>query len=264
MTEAEWLSCSDPYQMLEFLQRRGSGRKFRLFTVACCRTICSLLLDKPPSRSTANQPFLLDHQRRIVEGAVKYLEIAERYADRLVESWEINNAYWNVLALLFWRRPRLEPWAFSLVAVLRATSTGMCYYGQAWEYNGDDRCECARDAVEYVAWAAASGGNADDLMAIHRIEAALIRCIFNPFRPIPVSPTCLTPTVIDLARATYDNRDMPSGRLDTERLAKLAEALEEAAYDYADIVGHLRSPGPHVRGCWGVDLLLGEGVWKCG
>jgi hypothetical protein len=26
-----------------------------------------------------------------------------------------------------------------------------------------------------------------------------------------------------------------------------------------DILAHLRSPGPHVRGCWAVDSLLGKG-----
>jgi hypothetical protein len=26
----------------------------------------------------------------------------------------------------------------------------------------------------------------------------------------------------------------------------------------ADILSHLRSPGPHVRGCWAVDLVLGK------
>jgi hypothetical protein len=37
----------------------------------------------------------------------------------------------------------------------------------------------------------------------------------------------------------------------------LADALEEAGCGDADLLGHLRSPGPHVRGCLAVDLLLG-------
>ena len=36
------------------------------------------------------------------------------------------------------------------------------------------------------------------------------------------------------------------------------EALENAGCDQADLLAHLRGPGPHVRGCWAVDLLLGK------
>jgi hypothetical protein len=38
----------------------------------------------------------------------------------------------------------------------------------------------------------------------------------------------------------------------------LADALEEAGCGSADLLSHLRAPGPHVRGCWAVDLLLGK------
>jgi hypothetical protein len=48
------------------------------------------------------------------------------------------------------------------------------------------------------------------------------------------------------------------GTLDPVRLAILADALEEAGCDNADILTHCRQSGPHVRGCWVVDLLLGR------
>lgn len=49
-----------------------------------------------------------------------------------------------------------------------------------------------------------------------------------------------------------------TGHLDPHRLDVLADALEEAGCENADILGHLRSPGPHYVGCWAVSLLSGN------
>ncbi len=38
----------------------------------------------------------------------------------------------------------------------------------------------------------------------------------------------------------------------------LADALEDAGCADADILAHCRGHGPHVRGCWVVDLVLGK------
>jgi hypothetical protein len=63
---------------------------------------------------------------------------------------------------------------------------------------------------------------------------------------------------VKLAQAVYDERELPSGHLDAARLAVLADMLEEAGCADAHLLGHLRSAGPHVRGCWAVDVLIGK------
>lgn len=89
--------------------------------------------------------------------------------------------------------------------------------------------------------------------------ATVLRDSFgNPFRPIALAPDLRTPLVASLAQAAYDERHVASGELDADRLLILADALEDAGCGDAALLEHLRSPGPHVRGCWAVDLLLGK------
>jgi hypothetical protein len=63
--------------------------------------------------------------------------------------------------------------------------------------------------------------------------------------------------VVRLAQTAYEERNLSADTLDNRRLAILADALEEAGCTDADMLGHLRGPGPHIRGCWVVDALLG-------
>jgi hypothetical protein len=86
----------------------------------------------------------------------------------------------------------------------------------------------------------------------------LLRDLFGPlpFRPVTISPAGQSPQVVGLSQAAYDHRELPSGTLGPARLAVLADALEEAGCLNTDLLGHLRGPGPHVRGCWAVDLIL--------
>jgi hypothetical protein len=90
----------------------------------------------------------------------------------------------------------------------------------------------------------------------------LIRDIIgNPFLPVAINPSVLAwnDGVVDrLAQTAYEERHLPTGTLDNGLLAILADALEEAGCTDADILGHLRGPGLHVRGCWPVDLCLGK------
>jgi hypothetical protein len=61
-----------------------------------------------------------------------------------------------------------------------------------------------------------------------------------------------------LARAAYQERALPAGTLDATRLAVLADALEEAGCPSADLLGHCRAGGAHVRGCWALDVVRGK------
>ena len=77
-------------------------------------------------------------------------------------------------------------------------------------------------------------------------------------RPVTLNPAWLTPTVVQLAQAVYEERQLPEGTLDPAHLAVLADALEEAGCTDEAILTHLRGPGPHVRGCHVIDLILGR------
>jgi hypothetical protein len=77
----------------------------------------------------------------------------------------------------------------------------------------------------------------------------------NIFNPARLHPRWKTQSIKAIAQAAYDERRLPSGELDTARLAILSDALEEAGCTDA-ILHHLRSPGPHVWGCWALDHLL--------
>jgi hypothetical protein len=83
-------------------------------------------------------------------------------------------------------------------------------------------------------------------------QAGVLRDIFgNPFRAVAFDPRWRTSTAVGLARQMYESRvfgPMPI----------LADALLEAGCEDADVLGHCRGDGPHVRGCWVIDLLLGK------
>jgi hypothetical protein len=93
--------------------------------------------------------------------------------------------------------------------------------------------------------------------------ATLLRDVIgNPFRmPPTIDPAWLTwndGIIKRLAQAAYDERALPPGHLDKARLAVLADALTDVGCTDPDLLDHLRGPGPHVRGCWAVDLLLSK------
>jgi hypothetical protein len=111
-----------------------------------------------------------------------------------------------------------------------------------------DANETALEAARHASWACPGAR-----VAALRVQADLLRDIWaNPFRPAPaVEGAWRTATVLTLAQAIGRERQFGD-------LPVLADALEEAGCTTAEILSHLRGPGPHVRGCWVLDLLTGR------
>src|SRR5262249_30776145 len=88
-----------------------------------------------------------------------------------------------------------------------------------------------------------------------RLEAcfcAILRDVFgNPFRLAAFAPAWRTSTAVQLARQMYEAREFSA-------MPILADALQDAGCENAEILDHCRGSGPHVRGCWVVDLVLGK------
>jgi hypothetical protein len=235
VTEQEWLACTDRQMMLDFLRGGGaSGRKLRLFAVACCRRIFPLM---PDSRSR------------------QAVTTCELYADGLTSQRDLVAARAAAGAAV--REWEVAPWSVErgkVVAAARAARDAARPTDQPAALGND-----MRQAAE-AAFTADVIGRLARRMHVECVlpQCHLLRDIFNPFLRVTLSPACRTAQVVALAQAAYEQRELPSGALDTARLAVLADALEEAGCTDADILGHLRGPGPHVRGCWVLDLLLGK------
>jgi len=113
--------------------------------------------------------------------------------------------------------------------------------------------EAARQAV------VAAQAALDPTLAIDHVLAAesarlavVVRDIFgNPFRPIAFSPSWRTSDAVALARTMYETREFSA-------MPILADALQDAGCDSDDVLNHCRGEGPHVRGCWVVDMVLGK------
>jgi hypothetical protein len=92
-------------------------------------------------------------------------------------------------------------------------------------------------------------------------QAQLLRDIFNdPFHSSTdaLAPPTFDSTLTELAQAAYEKRKLPSGYLDNSMLLTLAGALEERGFNDDRILTHCRDAGPHVRGCWVIDLIMSK------
>jgi hypothetical protein len=236
VTEQEWNRCTSPQKMLEALRGRASDRKLRLFACACFRRLPPLLTNKTRYRRARTTP-------AYVRRAVKAVTVSERFADGDAGPGEQQAAFRGIkegLGAVAWT-------AYDAVA------------------NPAEAEDAATDSVLAGAWAL--GEKTPAARAARREfrnwQRATLRDLFGPlpFRPVPADPAWLAwhrGAPVTLARAVYEERELPSGHLGAARLAVLADMLEEAGCADPDILGHLRGPGEHVRGCWVVDLLLAK------
>jgi hypothetical protein len=109
----------------------------------------------------------------------------------------------------------------------------------------------ANDAFHPASWTLLRLTNNTDDSTLSNF-CHLIRDIFgNPFRPILFDSSWLTSTATALAQQMYDSRDFSA-------MPILADALQDAGCDSADILNHCRQPGEHTRGCWVVDQVTGR------
>jgi hypothetical protein len=238
-SEAEWAASRSTHSMFWTLRntagggwrRKPSERKLRLYGCACCRAVWDQLTD-PRSRAA-------------VEGSEAYADGQASRAD-LIQAGRRAAA-----AATAAHRASLRERSAAAQNRYRAANAASAVAGvQKPEQAGGDAA---------LARAETDGTGVWDTEAQYARQCDLLRDLFgNPFRPVPVEPAWLTPGVIQLAKAAYAERALPSGHLDPVRHIVLADALEATGCDSADLLAHLRSPGPHVRGCWAVDLLLGK------
>jgi hypothetical protein len=223
MTEGEWLECNDPALMLEYLDDRVSERKLCLFACACCYRTWHLLQD---------------------ERSRKAVEVAERFCEGAATEHEIRVAREAASeAAGLGRFGGDDSWQRDSFAAGLESAAKAAAWAVTWDGCGYSEVSDAAATAAVPTWA--------DRGEEFRMQAAILRDIIgNPFQHVAIDPAWHTPKVVSLARAIYDCRAC-------ERLSSLADALEETGCSNADILDHCRGPGPHVKGCWLVDLLLG-------
>jgi hypothetical protein len=262
MTEAEWLYAIDPALMLramealapeapltpdEFVELASQGllrrhaatrkydRKMRLFASACVRRLWHLL----GTRS-----------RRLVEAA-------ERYADGRCDVRELDagiqasfqeaHGQPTPAATVGWanRRDRARASARELAGEAARAAGGYCGISAAFGVLRPTAVAAKRELRP-------SSPRGSAVAEERRLQAHLLRDIFaNPFGPERAPVIGELPAALSIAGAIYEERrfgDLPI----------LADAMEDAGCTDANLVGHLRGLGPHVRGCWALDLVLSK------
>ena len=246
MTEAEWLACGEPLRLASFAQGRWSLRRQLLLACAGCHAVAMHL--PAPQR------------------VQRMLEAVERFADGEAESDEVDAAQMSTWDLpLKWANSGDPIWlhASAVAALWPALRLGqIIHYGcETAAYESRARAAAlSSQRRSFRLWKRGPKLSAEEYSAAHATGAAAEKQAFchrirdivgNPFRPAAFAPEWRTDTEAALAAQMYESRDFAA-------MPILADALQDAGCDSADILDHCRGPGPHVRGCWVVDLVLGK------
>jgi hypothetical protein len=229
VNEDLWLTSRHPYHMLEYLRRsrryRPTRRKLHLFACRCVRRIRGLLA-------------FAESEKAIV--------VAERFADDKTTPDQLHSA--RVAAQRAVKSVELEdgPGARSAARAAMALTHDPPNVGRRAIPLAINRTE------RVISQVISSLPDLHSVAVEHHAQADLLRCIFgNPFASLLIEPGWRTSAVIDLATAIYDQRAFKT-------MPILADALEEAGCTDVDLLQHCRGPGPHGRGCWVVDAILGK------
>jgi hypothetical protein len=221
MKETTWRRLTSPD--LRSVRGKVSNRKLWLFTVDCCRRIWELF----PSEACRN---VVDVLERYADGAASEEELETAAEDGWFSDTDPGYPY------------DLNTSAYARTVIKHAP-------------DAQDGWNAADGAIEWVRAAAIAAGTYTPEEEL-RAQANILRDICGPllFRSVAIDPAWLVwnnGTVVKIAQAIYDERAF-------DRLPIIADALEDAGCTDPDILHHCRQSGEHVRGCWVVDLLLGQ------
>jgi hypothetical protein len=229
--------------MIDFLAGRASERKLRLYACAAVRRIWRLLFDARSRTAVV---------------------VAEKCADGLASREELCAAMLAAQRVILDLDDSTEPHPDvapgGAAGAERAARYAAGAAKRAAAADASEAVEAAGQAEAAVGSLASRGLSSPDahkrLMEATDAEMAgqmaLIHCIFaDPFHPVPFSVAWRTETVLALAQQMYEAHDFSA-------MPILADALQDAGCDSAEVLDHCRALGPHVCGCWVVDLVLGR------
>jgi hypothetical protein len=248
MTEEEWDRCEDWRPMLAALGDGIGERKGLLYLCAGMRHIWHLLYD---------------------EASRVAVDVAERMADGRATDEEIGRAGWASEAPTFgydfeadFIRDHAPDGNYS-PGVRKLIEMGVFSEADinSRERLGDERVVERLINAAGIAHLCFGRIRHQGLLGSYMLDHLsaepewpggwLVREIFgNPFRPPRFDPAWRTPDVMGLARTIYDEKAF-------DRLPILSDALLDAGCNEDRILAHCREAGPHARGCWVVDRVLG-------